>query len=188
MLFFKRALIACCLTLAVGCSTEKKSGDKKKSSASNTKTKIGWSASGEFHSADRSLIQLFNDFEKPITFYPVIVSTDGEYRQDNLFYRKGVNTPFSGKVVEYHKGGKKKSESIFYRGVPHGPQRTFYQNKIKSSEIIYDLGIMSGVHSKWWSNGKIKEEEYWSGGEYFGGKTWDGTGRLIRQIRVPKKT
>ena len=82
---------------------------------------------------------------------------------------------FQGKVVEYHKGGKKKSESIFYRGVPHGPQRTFYQNKIKSSEIIYDLGIMSGVHSKWWSNGKIKEEEYWSGGEYFGGKTWDDT-------------
>jgi hypothetical protein len=188
MLFTRRALIACCLTLAVSCSTEKKSGDKKKKSALEDEAQVGWSTSGEFHSADRSLIQLLSDFEKPISFYPVISSTDGEYRQDDLFYRHGINTPYSGKVVAYDNEGQINSESIFYKGMPHGPQRTYYSSKIKSSERIYDRGIMIGIHSKWWSNGKIKEEEYWSGGEYFGGKTWDNTGRLIRQIRVPKKT
>ena len=54
-----------------------------------------------------------------------------------------------------------------------------------ASEIFFDKGILSGTRSKWWKNGHIREEEYWSGGEFKGRRLWDEEGRLIREEIVP---
>jgi len=174
----------CLFILHFGCTTEMVMDAGTNLETLQKKPEFGWSKSGEFQSHDRSLIQLLNDFEKPLRFYPVIDLSEGEFRADNLFYRRGMTTPFSGKAVFCNSEEQILSESIFYHGLPHGPQRTYFSNGVKSSETVYDNGIMSGVHSKWWSNGKIKEEKYWSGGHYFGEKSWDDAGRLIRQVRA----
>ena len=158
--------------------------ERESEDVSGTVVKIGWSESGKFHSDARSLIQLFNDFEKPLTFYPVIDSSEAEYREDDLFYRNDISTPYSGKVLYRSDEGQILSESIFLNGVPHGPQRAYYPNEQKSMESIYDHGVMIGIQTKWWRDGKIKEEVYWSGGKCYGSKSWDNSGRLIRQIRI----
>lgn len=178
------ALIMCLFVLHFGCTVERDSGTGTNLEILQKEAEFGWSESGKFKSYDRSLIQLLNDFEKPLSFYPVIDLSEGEFRDDDLFYRRGMITPFSGKAVLYNSEKQILSESIFHHGLPHGPQRTYFSNTIKSSETIYDEGVMSGIHSKWWSNGKLKEEEYWSQGNYFGGKSWDDAGRLIKQVRT----
>ena len=35
--------------------------------------------------------------------------------------------------------------------------------------------------------GKIREEEYWSEGEFFGRRLWDQEGRMIREELVPQE-
>jgi hypothetical protein len=181
---FSKALLMCLFVLHSGCTVERDIDAGANLEILQKETEFGWSESGAFQSHDRSLIQLLNDFEKPLSFYPVIDLSEGEFRDDDLFYRRGMTTPFSGKAVLYNSEKQILSESIFRHGLPHGPQRTYFSNTIKSSETIYDQGVMSGIHSKWWSNGKLKEEEYWSKGNYFGGKSWDNTGRLIKQVRT----
>ena len=141
-----------------------------------------------FFSVDRSIIQILNDFEKPLNYFPIINSEDGEYGNGGRFYRVGVEGPFSGRVITRDAAGRILAESIFHKGIPHGPHRKFYENGEKAAEIIFDQGTISGVQSKWWTNGKIKKEEYWSGGQYYGSRSWDEGGRLIRQIYMPKET
>lgn len=141
-----------------------------------------------FFSQDRSIIQILNDFEKPLNYFPIINSADGEYGAGGRFYRHGVEGPFSGRVITRDASDRIMAESIFHKGIPHGPHRKFYENGEKSAEIIFDQGTISGVQSKWWRSGKIKEEEYWSGGQYFGSRSWDEGGRLIRQIYMPQET
>ena len=150
-------------------------------------TEPQFQASG-FFSLDRSIIQILNDFEKPLNYFPIINSEDGNYGEDGRFYRYGVGGSFSGRVITRDGLGRIVVESIFHKGIPHGPHRKFYENGEKSAEIIFDQGTISGVQSKWWTNGKIKEEEYWSGGQYYGNRAWDEAGRLTRQIYIPKET
>ena len=179
-------IIAPFFLILCGCTSDQAmEGDSREKQVDVDKLEIGWTATGEFNSADRSLIQIFNDFDKPISFYPVISSTAGEYKEDDLFYRKGVSRPFSGKVLNHGANNNLLSELMFYRGVPHGPHRKFFINGAKAAEAIYDHGVMCGVHYKWWENGKVKEMEFWSGGQYYGLKQWDEQGRLLRQIRLP---
>jgi hypothetical protein len=181
---FSNALLMCLFVLHSGCTVERDIDAEVNLEILQKEAEFGWNESGAFQSHDRSLIQLLNDFEKPLSFYPVIDLSEGEFRDDDLFYRRGMTSPFSGKAVLYNSQKQILSESIFHHGLPHGPQRTYFSNRTKSSETIYDQGVMSGIHSKWWSNGKLKQEEYWSKGNYFGGKSWDNTGRLIKQVRT----
>ena len=141
-----------------------------------------------FFSQDRSIIQILNDFEKPLNYYPIINSDDGQYGEGDRFYRTGVKGPFSGRVITRGAAGRILAESIFHKGIPHGPHRKFYENGEKAAEVIFDRGTISGVQSKWWANGGIKEEEYWSGGQYYGSRTWDEGGRVIRQVYMSKET
>ena len=99
MLTFGKILAPLFLILCSCSSDHVMEGDGREKQDDVDKLEIGWTATGEFNSADRSLIQIFNDFDKPISFYPVISSTEGEYKEDDVFYRKGVSRPFSGKVI-----------------------------------------------------------------------------------------
>ena len=57
------------------------------------------------------------------------------------------------------------------------------QNNI-TMEAFFDHGVLTGVKTKWWSNGLVNEEEYWDEGSYKGKKVWDETGRLLKDERV----
>jgi len=172
--------------LLPGCPGEE-TGTRYEDSGKATPTEPQLQGSG-FFSLDRTIIQILNDFEKPLNYFPIINSEDGEYGEGGRFYRVGVEGPFSGRVITRDAAGHILAESIFHKGIPHGPHRKFYENGEKAAEIIFDQGTISGVQSKWWTNGKIKKEEYWSGGQYYGSRSWDEGGRLIRQIYMPKET
>jgi antitoxin component YwqK of YwqJK toxin-antitoxin module len=60
-------------------------------------------------------------------------------------------------------------------------QVKFFEDGQRSLEAIFDKGILSGVKTRWWRNGLVREEEYWDDGKYNGRKLWDETGRLIRE-------
>ena len=172
--------------LLPGCPGEE-TGTRYEDSGKATPTEPQLQGSG-FFSLDRTIIQILNDFEKPLNYFPIINSEDGEYGEGGRFYRVGVEGPFSGRVITRDAAGHILAESIFHKGIPHGPHRKFYENGEKAAEIIFDQGTISGVQSKWWENGQIKEEEYWSGGQYYGSRLWDEGGRLIRQVYMPKET
>lgn len=172
--------------LLPGCPGEE-TGTRYEDSGKATPTEPQFQGSG-FFSLDRTIIQILNDFEKPLNYFPIINSEDGEYGEGGRFYRVGVEGPFSGRVITRDAAGHILAESIFHKGIPHGPHRKFYENGEKAAEIIFDQGTISSVQSKWWENGQIKEEEYWSGGQYYGSRLWDEGGRLIRQVYMPKET
>ena len=68
-----------------------------------------------------------------------------EKRDDGLWYRKTVETPYSGGAFTLYSDGKKKSESIFKDGLLDGVMRGWYANDQKGTEINYKNGKIHGL-------------------------------------------
>ena len=128
--------------------------------------------------------KILNDFEKPLHTYPLIEHTMAEYAKDGLLYRKGVNGPFSGRMVHSDQAGNFILEASFLDGRPHGRQIRKNEGGLVIMEAWMDRGVLSGVKTKWWENGKVHEEEYWENGSYQGRSVWDKSGRLLKQERT----
>ena len=139
----------------------------------------------KFTSKDRTKQDIMKDFEKPLRTYPTIQSNEVEMDKNGLLYRKGLQNPFTGRLIELYKDGSLSVESSYLEGLPHGRQLRFFPDGNPALEAIFDNGILVGVKTKWWKNGKVREEEYWSEGEYRGRKMWDQFGRLSREELVP---
>jgi len=43
---------------------------------------------------------------------------------------------------------------------------------------------LTGVKTKWWDDGRVREEEYWENGSYRGRSIWDESGRLVKEERA----
>ena len=74
---FSNALLMCLFVLHSGCTVERDidAGANLEFFKGN---RVWLEESGVFQSHDRSLIQLLNDFEKPLSFYPVIDLSEGD--------------------------------------------------------------------------------------------------------------
>ena len=72
-----------------------------------------------------------------------------EKRDDGLWYRKTVETPYSGGAFTLHSNGKKKSEAIFKDGLLDGVMRGWYANDQKGTEINYKNGKIHGLALLW---------------------------------------
>jgi hypothetical protein len=127
--------------------------------------------------------KILNEFEKPLHTYPLIEHTMAEYGKDGLLYRKGVNVPFSGRMIHSDQAGNSILEASFLDGRPHGRQIRKNEGGLVLMEAWMDRGVLSGVKTKWWKNGKVHEEEYWENGSYQGRSVWDESGRLLKQER-----
>ena len=60
-------------------------------------------------------------------------------------------------------------------------QVRYYENGKPALEATFDNGRLSGIKSRWWDNGLLREEEYWSEGKYQGRRLWDEVGRLTKE-------
>jgi hypothetical protein len=127
--------------------------------------------------------KILNEFEKPLHTYPLIEHTMAEYGKDGLLYRKGVSGPFSGRMIHSDQAGNSILEASFLDGRPHGRQIRKNEGGLVLMEAWMDRGVLSGVKTKWWENGKVHEKEYWEDGSYQGRSIWDESGRLLRQER-----
>ena len=139
-----------------------------------------------FQSNDRSREEIIKDFPKPVNTYPLIDRSEIEVRNGGIIHRKEIDRPFTGRIFERYPDGSIALESYYLEGLPHGQQLRRFENGNPALEAIFDNGVLSGVKSKWWENGNIREEEYWSEGEFFGRRLWDENGRMIREELVPK--
>ena len=128
--------------------------------------------------------KLLKDFVKPLKSYPLVESSMTKYKDDGLLYRKDIPTPFSGRLVERNSLGISTLEASFLDGYPHGEQIRRYGNGAISMEAIFDRGVLTGIKTRWWENGQIREEEYWDDGNYRGRKSWDDNGRVLKEERV----
>jgi antitoxin component YwqK of YwqJK toxin-antitoxin module len=102
-----------------------------------------------------------------------------------LVYRKGIETPFTGRIIDRFESGEIKMDSSYMEGQPHGMQVRYYDNGQPALEASFDQGRLSGIKSRWWENGLIREEEYWSEGKYRGRRLWDESGRLTKEEMLP---
>ena len=99
------------------------------------------------------------DFEKPLRTYPTIQSNEVEMDKNGLLYRKGLQNPFTGRLIELYKDGSLSVESSYLEGLPHGRQLRFFPDGNPALEAIFDNGILVGVKTKWLKNVKVREEE-----------------------------
>ena len=119
-----------------------------------------------FQSNDRSQEEIIKDFPKPVNTYPLIDRSEIEVRNGGIIHRKEIDRPFTGRIFERYPDGSIALESYYLEGLPHGQQLRRFENGNPALEAIFDNGVLSGVKSKWWENGNIREEEYWSEGEF----------------------
>ena len=94
-----------------------------------------------------------------------------EKRDDGLWYRKTVETPYSGGAFTLHSNGKKKSEAIFKHGLLDGVMRGWYANEQKGTEINYKNGKIHGLKIGWHSNGNKAAEANFQHGKKHGLET-----------------
>ena len=128
--------------------------------------------------------KILNDFDKPLHTYPLLDHTMVEYGKDGLLYRKGVDGPFSGRMIHLGQGGDSILEASFLEGRPHGAQIRKNKDGRVIMEAWMDRGVLTGVKTKWWDDGRVREEEYWENGSYRGRSVWDESGRLVKEERA----
>jgi hypothetical protein len=141
--------------------------------------------SARFISKDRKKEEILADYEKPLVTYPTISSDESDTGADGLVYREGIETPYTGRIIDRFESGEIKMDSSYLVGQPHGMQVRYYDNGKPALEASFDNGRLSGIKSRWWENGLIREEEYWSEGKYRGRRLWDESGRLTKEEILP---
>lgn len=125
--------------------------------------------------------KILKEFDKHLHEYPVLEHTMAIYRQDGLLYPKGTTSPFSGRIIHLDEVGNSIHEASFLDGQPHGMQISKNKEGMVMMEAWMVRGVLSGVKTKWWGNGRVNEEEYWEEGSYRGRSVWDESGRLVKQ-------
>ena len=173
------------LALLGACSTyEERTGGKVDENQSEKKESQD-QKNLRFVSNDRKKEQILADYEKPIVSYPAITSTESKLGEGGLVYRDGIETPFTGRIIDRFESGDIQMDSSYLEGQPHGVQVRYYKNGKPALEATFDNGRLSGIKSRWWESGLIREEEYWSDGKYRGRRLWDESGRLTKEEMLP---
>lgn len=138
-----------------------------------------------FESKDRKEEEIIRDFQKPIQSYPSIGREEVEMLDGGTLFRKGIDRPYTGRILEKFEDGTVALESSYLDGLPHGQQLRRFRNGNIALEAIFDKGVLSGIKTKWWETGIVREEEYWSEGKFYGRRLWDESGRLVKEELVP---
>ena len=73
-------------------------------------------------------------------------------------YKSNEETPFTGKVEEFHEDGKKKAVGNFVDGRREGLWNEFWQNGHKRIETNYKGGVLDGIGTSWFSDGQLEEQ------------------------------
>ena len=66
--------------------------------------------------------------KKPIVSYPAITSAESKLGEGGLVYRDGIETPFTGRIIDRFENGDIQMDSSYLEGQPHGVQVRYYKN------------------------------------------------------------
>ena len=90
---------------------------------------------------------------------------DQTINRKGLIYLKDSNSPYTGKLFEFHANSLKKEEISLKDGMQDGLETHWYENGKKKLEGNYKDGKPDGFETYWYENGKKKAE-----GNYKDGK------------------
>lgn len=135
--------------------------------------------------SDRDASEIMRDFGQPLSSLPVLDANRSVTGQDGKIYFPGEKgTLFTGKLRELYPDGRPAFESSYLEGVPHGNQLRWHESGHLALESLFENGRLVGMKTRWWSDGRKREEEYWSDGRFRGRRLWDSDGRLTREELV----
>jgi hypothetical protein len=183
--FLHQSLVTLLFSLLISCGPNQESGNESPVKPNRETHEQIESNSARFISKDRKKEEILADYEKPLVSFPAISSDESNIGDDGLVYREGIESPFTGRIIDRFEGGEVKMDSSYLNGHPHGIQVRYFDNGKPALEASFDKGRLSGIKSRWWQNGLIREEEYWSEGKYRGRRLWDESGRLTKEEILP---
>lgn len=183
---FYRSLETLFLFFLLSCGSPQESGTESPAEPAKEIKMQNDVSTARFLSKDRNTNEILADFEKPLISYPSIRSSESNTGTDGLVYREGIETPFTGRIIDRFEAGGIRLDSSYLDGQPHGMQVRYYENGKPALEATFDNGRLSGIKSRWWENGMLREEEYWSEGKYQGRRLWDEVGRLTTEELLPQ--
>ena len=132
--------------------------------------------------SDRDASEIMRDFGQPISTLPVMDSNQSVLGPDGKVYYPGEEGAlFTGKLRELYPDGRPAFESSYLEGIPHGNQLRWHESGHLALESLFEHGRLVGVKTRWWPDGRKREEEYWSDGRFRGRRLWDSLGRLTRE-------
>jgi len=132
--------------------------------------------------SDRDASEIMRDFGQPISTLPVMDSNQSVLGQDGkVYFPDGEGGLFTGKLRELYPDGRPAFESSYLEGVPHGNQLRWHESGHLALESLFEHGRLVGVKTRWWPDGRKREEEYWGDGRFRGRRLWDSMGRLTRE-------
>lgn len=85
--------------------------------------------------------------------------------KNGVFYEKGAEKPFTGKVTAKYPDGKKMLESSWKNGKQDGKQTQYYEDGKPKIEGTFKDGRADGTIKVYDSSGKIILQEDWKDGE-----------------------
>ncbi|MDA7509052.1 toxin-antitoxin system YwqK family antitoxin [Akkermansiaceae bacterium] len=98
--------------------------------------------------------------------------------REGVAYLKNSDSPYTGKVFEFHDNGQKKSEGNYKDGKQDGHDVTWYDNGQKRSEGNYKDGKVHGPVVIWYENGQKRSEGNYKDGKLHGdGRGWHENGQ-----------
>ena len=99
--------------------------------------------------------------------------------REGIWYLKGLDTPFTGKVFSLHENGQKKYEGNFKDGKKDGISLGWQENGQKEFEEYYKDGKPDGQSVMWHKNGQKHTEGNFKDGILISEKFWNSKGESV---------
>ena len=129
---------------------------------------------------DRDVSEILRDFGQPVSSLAVMDANQSVMGKNGKVYQPGGGL-FTGKLRELYPDGRPAFESTYLEGLPHGQQLRWHESGHLALEVLFEDGQLVGVKTRWWPDGRKRDEEYWSDGRFRGRRLWDEDGRLVRE-------
>ncbi len=86
-----------------------------------------------------------------------IPTTKKMTRKNGIWHLNGVDTPYSGKFIDYYVTGKKEGEGTLKNGLVDGLRTKYYPNGTISLERNYKDGVEHGWEKEYYRDGTLKQ-------------------------------
>ena len=97
-----------------------------------------------------------------------------------IFYSKGVQ---EGESIYFHKNGSIWKKVPYHKGVLHGTEETFLENKELLQICEFSNGLREGKTIRFWNYPKIASEEYFEKGKLKKGIYYDLDGKILSEVK-----
>jgi len=106
--------------------------------------------------------------------------------RENIFYLKGSETPYTGRIFLLHDNGKMSREAYIKEGKQVGTETRWYENGKKKGEANFKDGKQDGLTMGWHENGKKQAEANFKDGELISEKYWNSKGEPVESWQEAK--